>query len=65
MIAATNLDGSGNPKYGSSGSVILAVVTYNYSSPTTKIVTGPIAMSNTFYSKPRRVAQISKPAACS
>jgi Flp pilus assembly protein TadG len=65
IIAATNLDANGNPKYGGSGSVILAVVSYNYASPTTKIVTGPVAMSNTFYSKPRRVAQITKPAACS
>ena len=40
------------------GSVIMAEITYNYTSPTTKVITGPMAMTNTFYTKPRRVAQI-------
>lgn len=65
MIAATNLDKNGNPQYGGPGSVILATISYNYASPTTKIITGNIAMSNIFYSKPRRVAQITQPSACS
>lgn len=65
MIAATNLDANGAAAYGGTGSVIIAKVDYSYTSPTTKVVTGPIAMSNTFYAKPRRVAQITKPTACS
>jgi Flp pilus assembly protein TadG len=44
------------------GSVIISEITYNYASPTTQMVIGPIAMANTFYSKPRRVAQIAGPA---
>lgn len=43
------------------GSVIMAEVAYNYSSPTTKVITGPINMTNTFYTKPRRIAQIPSP----
>ena len=50
---------------GSGGSVIMAEVTYNYSSPTTVSLNTPIAMTNTFYSKPRRVAQIPLPNGCS
>lgn len=65
MIAATNLDSSGNPKFGGLGSVILATINYNYASPTTQVVTGPVTMKNMFYTKPRRVARIAKPAACS
>jgi Flp pilus assembly protein TadG len=64
MIAATNLDANGNPSYGGGGSVILATITYNYTSPTTKILSTPIAMSNTFYSKPRRVLTITGPTSC-
>ena len=50
---------------GSGGSVIMAEVTYNYSSATTVSLNTPIAMTNTFYSKPRRVAQIPLPNGCS
>lgn len=42
----------------SGGSVILSEVTYTYTSPTTQVITGPISMTNSFYTKPRRVAQI-------
>lgn len=47
------------------GSVIMAEITYNYASPTTKLITGPMTMANTFYTKPRRVLQIAGPASCS
>lgn len=46
------------------GSVIMSEITYIYTSPTTKIITGPKTMTNTFYTKPRRVAQISAPSSC-
>jgi len=46
------------------GSVIIAEVAYNYASPTTKVITGPINMANNFYLKPRRVAQITAPSSC-
>ena len=46
------------------GSVIIAEVAYNYASPTTKVITGPINMTNNFYTKPRRVAQITAPSSC-
>ena len=46
------------------GSVVMAEINYSYSSPTTKVITGPISMANTFYTKPRRVAQITGPSAC-
>jgi len=42
----------------SGGSVILAEVTYPYTSPFTYIIHSPITMTNAFYSHPRRVAQI-------
>lgn len=45
-------------------SVVMTEVTYDYSSPTTKIVTGTKVMSNTFYTKPRRVASIAGPPSC-
>jgi Flp pilus assembly protein TadG len=47
-----------------SGSVIIAEVAYNYASPTTQIITGGISMTNNFWTKPRRVAQITAPSAC-
>jgi Flp pilus assembly protein TadG len=47
------------------GSVIMSEITYSYTSPTTQVITGPISMANTFYTKPRRVAQIPVPSACS
>jgi Flp pilus assembly protein TadG len=43
------------------GSVIIAEVAYNYASPTTKVITGPINMTNNFYTKPRRILQIATP----
>jgi len=46
-------------------SVIVAEITYNYTSPTTKFITGTKVMSNTFYTKPRRVPKISAPSSCS
>ena len=46
------------------GSVIIAEVAYNYASPTTKVITGAINMTNNFYPKPRRVAQITAPSSC-
>jgi Flp pilus assembly protein TadG len=46
------------------GSVIIAEVAYNYVSPTTQVITGPINMTNNFYTKPRRTAQIAAPSSC-
>jgi len=46
------------------GSVIIAEVAYSYASPTTQVITGPINMTNNFWTKPRRTAQITKPASC-
>jgi Flp pilus assembly protein TadG len=46
------------------GSVIMSEIAYNYTSPTTKVITGPLSMVNTFYTKPRRVTQISGPSSC-
>jgi hypothetical protein len=46
------------------GSVIIAEVAYNYASPTTNVITGPINMTNNFYTKPRRIAQIAAPSSC-
>lgn len=49
---------------GGGGSVIMAEVTYSYSLPVAVQIpyvinlTGPYTMTNTFYSKPRKVAQI-------
>jgi hypothetical protein len=45
----------------SGGSVIIAEVAYNYASPTTNVITGPLNMTNNFYTKPRRVLQIGTP----
>jgi hypothetical protein len=49
------------PLMTTSGSVIMAEVAYNYTSVTTKVITGPINMTNSFYTKPRRIAQIPSP----
>ncbi|HVW72381.1 MAG TPA: TadE/TadG family type IV pilus assembly protein [Rhizomicrobium sp.] len=46
------------------GSVIMAEVAYKYSSPTMQMITGPLNMTNVWYTKPRRVMQISGPSAC-
>jgi len=43
------------------GSVIIAEVAYNYVSPTTKVITGNLNMTNSFYTKPRRILQIAAP----
>jgi Flp pilus assembly protein TadG len=43
------------------GSMMIAEVAYSYASPTTQVITGAIDMTNNFYSKPRRVAQIPAP----
>jgi Flp pilus assembly protein TadG len=40
------------------GSIIYAHITYNYASPTSKVIAGSITMQNDFYTKPRRVAKI-------
>lgn len=64
MIANANLV-NGTPTYGGTGSVIIAKVDYNYATPTTQVITGPIKMTSLFYTKPRRVASIPKPSACS
>jgi Flp pilus assembly protein TadG len=45
----------------SNSSVIMAEVAYSYASPTSKIITGPINMTNIWYTKPRRVLQIPAP----
>ena len=42
------------------GSVILAEVTYTYTSPANYMVKIPVTMTNNFYSHPRRVAQIAR-----
>jgi Flp pilus assembly protein TadG len=42
------------------GSVIMTEVTYKYTTPTNHLVKLPITMTNTFYSHPRRVAQIKR-----
>lgn len=54
---------------GSGGSVIMAEVTYSYPFPVNLSLfgfnlTGPIQMTGTFYSKPRRVLQIPGPGSC-
>jgi Flp pilus assembly protein TadG len=44
------------------GSIVIAEIAYSYSSPTTKMIAGPINFTNNFYAKPRRVAQLAAPA---
>ncbi len=39
---------------GSGGSVILAEISYAYTSPTTQVLTGAVTMTGSFYAKPRR-----------
>lgn len=43
------------------GSVIRVEVAYQYNSPTLQVITGPIVMKSTFFTKPRRTAQITAP----
>jgi len=58
-IAASNLNPTTHlPSYGGAGSVILAQVSYNYSSPVSQVFIGNMTWTNTFYSKPRNVARI-------
>lgn len=45
---------------GGGGSVIMAEVTYGYSSPAGKLIIGTYNMTDTFYSKPRQVSQIAR-----
>jgi len=40
------------------GSVILAEITYTYTSPTTQFLTGTVTMSNSFFARPRRSATV-------
>ncbi len=42
------------------GSVVLTEVTYTYTTPSNYLVKLPVTMTNTFYSHPRRVAQIAR-----
>jgi Flp pilus assembly protein TadG len=45
---------------GSGGSVIIAEVTYGYASPAGELIVGTLTMNDTFYSRPRQVAQITR-----
>lgn len=65
MIKAANLDANGVAQYGGAGSVIIGKITYSYSSPTTKVVTGTQTMVSLFYARPRRVTKIPAPGSCS
>ncbi|HVV64451.1 MAG TPA: TadE/TadG family type IV pilus assembly protein [Rhizomicrobium sp.] len=42
------------------GSVIMAEVTYNYTTPSNYLINMPITMTDVFYSHPRRVPQITR-----
>jgi Flp pilus assembly protein TadG len=42
------------------GSIVVSEVTYAYTTPSTYLVKIPVTMTNTFYSHPRRVAQIAR-----
>jgi len=54
----------------SGGSVIMAEVSYTYTMafaaniPGVTSLSGPFTFSNTFYSKPRKVLQVTAPTAC-
>jgi Flp pilus assembly protein TadG len=54
----TIIASSNNGAYGSTGSVILTQITYTYTSPLSYFLVGNYTMTNMFYSKPRRVTQI-------
>lgn len=45
---------------GGGGSVIYAEITYGYTSPAGKLIFGTLTMTDTFYSKPRQTAQITR-----
>jgi Flp pilus assembly protein TadG len=55
---------SGLVDSGGGGSVILAEVTYNYYSATGKLIYGTFPLSDTFYLRPRRTAQIAFTTSC-
>ena len=40
------------------GSVVLAEVSYTYNSSTSHYITGPIAMTDSFYARPRRSTEV-------
>jgi Flp pilus assembly protein TadG len=42
------------------GSIVVSEVTYTYTTPSAYLVKIPVTMTNTFYSHPRRVAQIAR-----
>ncbi len=42
----------------SGGSVIMAEITYQYTTPSQWLIKFPVTMNDTFYSHPRRVPQI-------
>lgn len=44
----------------SGGSVILAEITYTYNSTSTQLLHAPITMTDSFYARPRRSAQVAK-----
>ncbi len=48
----------------SGGSVILAEITYPYSSSLSDYITGTVNMTETFYARPRRSTTIAGPAGC-
>jgi Flp pilus assembly protein TadG len=50
---------------GSGGSVIMAEVTYTYTSPVGEMFNAPISFSDTFYLHPRKVAQVARTTTCS
>jgi Flp pilus assembly protein TadG len=45
----------------SGGSLIRVEVAYQYNSPTTRTIVGPIIMRSTFFARPRRAMQITGP----
>ena len=42
----------------SGGSVILAEVSYTYTSPSSSVITGPITFTDSFYARPRQSASV-------
>jgi hypothetical protein len=40
------------------GTVILAEVSYSYTSPSSSVITGPITFSDSFYARPRRSTSV-------
>ena len=52
------------PLLSSGGSVLMTEVAYSYASPTTKLITSAINMTDSFYTKPRRVGHIPAPSSC-